>query len=221
MIDVSFLLWTRMHSSMFSIFAFGFTITVGGAQGNLGRELVAQSLQRGWDVVGVVRRPNDPVFMPWRKGWLSPVSDKLEPIRSERLVLTTDTDCGSTDAVVFAFSGKPFGNEGIRQTDVVRRMCDTSPNETRLCFVSAHGTGDSAVNANLGIQVMNKWYLKDVYNAKQSQEDIILQTFNPSLILRPKVLSYENIPLNPLATRRQDLAREILDWVSSSNPGVR
>ena len=60
----------------------GYTISIAGAQGRLGRELVAQSIERGWDVQGVVRRPDDGVPAPVRTGWLEEQAGGPPPPRS-------------------------------------------------------------------------------------------------------------------------------------------
>ena len=194
--------------------ALAYTVTIVGAQGRLGRELAVQSLQRGWDVRGVVRRPHDPLLLPSRRGWLTE-DRELDgvPLLSDRLTLTRNTSC-PTDAVVFAMSARPFASEAEMrvQTEVVRRMCRTPCR--KICLVSAHGAGDSLPGSNVGIQIMHDFYLKEGYAAKEEQEDLVSRVDGAeTLILRPRVLSFQKIPLNPWAVVRSELAAQILDWL--------
>ncbi|OUU50612.1 MAG: hypothetical protein CBC12_05315 [Candidatus Puniceispirillum sp. TMED52] len=199
-----------------------FTVTIAGAHGRLGRELVSQCLQRGWSVNGVVRRPEDPVFAPIRKGWLSP-NEKEDsqriPILSSNLTLTTNTTCKSnTNGIVFVMSARPFSTklEMSVQNEVVRRLCGTarSTNCSKICLVSAFGSGDSLEGSNVGYKIMHDFYLKEGYAAKEEQERIVSKTPDmDTLILRPKVLSFEKIPMNNFAVVRSELAEQILDWL--------
>ena len=59
---------------------------------------------------------------------------------------------------------------------------------------------------------MRNWYLKDVYRAKERQEELInnfeMKNINKK-IYRPKVLSYGETSFE--STPRQELAKEILN----------
>lgn len=80
-------------------------------------------------------------------------------------------------------------------------------------MVSAYGVGDSLKNANIGIQIMSDWYLKDVYKSKNEQEKIVEQLSKSTLIVRPRALSYGTIPFDSFTTPRQNLATTILNWI--------
>lgn len=198
-----------------------YTISIVGAQGRLGRELVAQSLQRGWNVEAVVRRPLDPVLHPVRTGWLSQDgdSDAAVPLSSENLTLTDETSApDGVDAIVFCMSAEPFATrEALRvQTEVVRRMLWTCANDdARVCLVSAYGAGDSLNGSNVGIQFMHAVYLREAYAAKEEQEALVTRRNLTSLILRPRVLSFTQIPFNGICVPRFDLSRRILDWCAA------
>ena len=196
-------------------------IGVVGAHGDLGRELVQQCRDRALTPTAFVRRTDDRVQPPVRAGWLSPDTNnamQLPPFRGLNVKNALDPDPTSTlDAVVFALSGKPFTDD--KTTEVVEHVCATlSPRCRTVCLVSAHGVGDSIDGANTGIQLMRSWYLQSTYKAKEEQETILAtmkerEGENLSvLVVRPKVLSYDTIPLNPAATPRWLLARDILDW---------
>lgn len=211
---------TKMSLALSCITATAYTISIVGAQGRLGRELVAQSLQRGWNVEGIVRRPLDPILQPVKKGWLTPdVNERSEPISSPRLTLTSELDASEADGVVFCMSARPFAprSEMSNQTNVVRAILKTCSHDTRICLVSAYGAGDSLNGSNAGIQFMHSVYLREAYAAKEEQE-ILVSRCNSSLILRPRVLSFSEIPLNPVAVPRFRLASNILDWCETFVP---
>ena len=91
-----------------------------------------------------------------------------------------------------------------------------------MCLVSAHGVGESIEGANAGIQVMRGWYLKGTYAAKEAQEDFLRTMWNGTYaILRPSVLSYEPIPMNPIARTRTSVANEICTWVCGGKNGAQ
>ena len=64
----------------------------------------------------------------------------------------------------------------------------------------------------VGIQAMHAWYLHSTYKAKEEQEALVSALPCETLILRPRVLSYQRVPLNPISTTRRALATRILDW---------
>ena len=217
---------TRMRSillahvlSSFLPMTVSLTVGILGAQGGLGREVVSQCLARGWTVHAYVRRPTDPVLTPVRRGWLSPdpnAARTARPITSERLHLFDSSDgvSGDEDSLVSVMSGSPFSNE-FETVDAFRNACSgVDRSVCRVCLVSAHGVGDSIDGANMGIQVMRDWYLRGTYAAKEAQEDYLRTVWNGTYtILRPRVLSYEPIPMNPIARTRTSVANEICRWV--------
>ena len=215
-------LWRCLLMQISSVM--GMQVGIVGAQGELGRTLVQQCKDRDLTPVAFVRRPQDPIFPPSYSGWLSPAarpedaSTKLPDMRNIERVDTLNLQACCTadiDALIFTMSGKPFENDTTMETFRTLTAAKSERCNT-MCLVSAHGVGDSVVNANVGIKIMRSWYLKDTYASKQQQEDIFAElrrTTNKSLIIvRPKVLSFEPIPFNPSATPRCALARDILDW---------
>jgi hypothetical protein len=192
-------------------------VGVVGAQGGLGRELVEQCVARQWECVAFVRRPYDPILTPARRGWLEPRDELCRP-RNMDLITVRDVRCdGAADcnALVFAMSGKPFMKDD--STKVMEHILGTTlPNGrcTKVVLVSAHGVGDSAKEDELGISVMRNWYLRSAYEEKEHQERLIGSLSCHTLVLRPKVLSYDTIPFNKDATRRKDLSETIMRWAS-------
>lgn len=192
-----------------------YTVTIVGAGGALGRELVQQCRDRDWTPVAVCRTL-EPLLPPVRSGWLTPAvnAPQLPSMVNIDIRLTSDPPAYS-DAVVFALSGKPF----LRDTssDVVRSVLDAT-NCSKIALVSAHGVaGDTSSDANVGITIMRSLYLQSTYEEKRVQESMVMaRTGVTRRIWRPRVLSYDNIPFNPVATPRSVLARRILDWCASA-----
>ena len=191
-------------------------IAIAGAHGGLGRELVRQSVEKNWETIGFVRR-SDPILQPFRNGWLQDPGTEQSVINSTNLkvllyesLLTERTIY--YDYLVFCLSGSPFQKD---ETDLlVDFMCKRLPVTCeKVCLVSAYGVGDSKDGANMGIQIMSDWYLKDVYRAKNQQENIVSSLLDKeTIILRPNALSYGEVPFNKFCVPRQVLAKEILDW---------
>ena len=191
-------------------------IAVVGAQGRLGRELVQQSLSRGWSTVAVVRRPWDPVFRPVRRGGLSPDahdSARVIPMQSRGLsVQSSLDDCPRCEAVVIAIGEGPFHQDDGAKT--VRRICATLPETcSHVCLVSAYGVADSLKGSGIGIKVMSAAYLRSNYASKAEQERIVSSCrADQTLIVRPRALVHRSgMPL--IGPSRRELASEILDWV--------
>lgn len=186
---------------------FAYTVAIAGVRGGLGRELAAQSIDRGCDVVGIVREDvTSPVMRPCRIGWLDELVPNTTPLTGVHLT-TAPT---KYDALVLAMSGKPFAPDDAHRT--TRALLATLPDTcTDVVLVSAHGVGDSIENANAGIRLMRSVYLRSTYASKQIQEELVRALPVRTRILRPKVLSYGAIPFNTIATTREALARDILD----------
>jgi nucleoside-diphosphate-sugar epimerase len=197
-----------------------------GAHGYLGREVVSQCLSRQWDVTAYVRRPNDPVLSPLRRGWLDPhpvAVRAARPMTSPHLrVRSADDPSGTEDVLVSVVSGRPFADESST-VDTFVSLCESLTGKSaRVCLVSAHGVGDSVEDANAGIQIMRDWYLRSTYAAKEAQEKYLRTTFwGDTLVLRPRVLSFEPVPFNPVARPRAAVAREICRWIAHGSDTTR
>lgn len=194
-----------------------YTIAILGGHGALGRELAVQSLEKKWNTLSVVRR-DDPVFEPFRGGWLYDESLENKEIQDDNHYILNYEDIfrNDYDALIIAVSGKPFEDNDM---SVIKRVLDNiSTKCTKICLISAHGVGDSIRKSNLGIKMMKNWYLKSTYQAKTDLEKYVNEKKDRCeiSILRPKVLSYGKIPMNPEATPRQILAENILTWIETS-----
>lgn len=194
-----------IHSAVLS-----FTVAIAGANGDLGRELVQQTLERNWNCLAITR--NKPLYYPFRGGWLSNDESKLYPVEDDKLLNVNYTQLPKAyDALVISLGNKPFIKDDSYLT--CEHLVKTLPSECqKICLVSAHGVGDSINDSNFGIKAMRGWYLRQVYESKRLQEDMISALNDvETIVMRPKVLSYGTIPFNSIHTSREKLAREILD----------
>ena len=82
-----------------------------------------------------------------------------------------------------------------------------------ISLVSAFGVGDSIKDGNLGIQIMDNFYLKDVYRSKNVQEEIVknMDSRLKKYIYRPRALSFGKTVLD--STPRKELANTILKTI--------
>ena len=199
--------------NIISIWSVSFTIGIAGARGGLGKELVRQSLDKKWNVIGLTKDDkNSPVLHPYRTGWLS---DKLlEPIQEPIDFKYFNENC-QYDALVISLSATPF--EKDYSCDATKTILSNISNRCKkIVLLSADGVGDSLNGNNIGIQVMEKLYLREVYKNKNLQEEIV-NTYKDKMqisILRPKVLSYGKIPFNTIATPREVIANQIIDFIA-------
>tara|TARA_B100001057_G_scaffold326252_1_gene326452 strand:- start:8349 stop:8987 length:639 start_codon:yes stop_codon:yes gene_type:complete len=190
----------------------GFNLCVVGANSGLGRELIYQKLEQNEKVLALTNSSRQ-LRIPYRGGGMNNRKNNLF-ISSENLKI----DCYENfnnynfENIVFTLGAKPFETD---YSDLITEniLNNIEHNIKSITLVSADGVGDSLNDNNLGIKVMNNWYLKDVYRAKNRQEEIVeeyakknnIKTF----IMRPKALSYG---INMYAARsRETYAREILD----------
>jgi hypothetical protein len=70
--------------------------------------------------------------------------------------------------------------------------------------------GMYGVIEGIGIQGMKDFYLKEVYRSKAEQEDM-LKDMESSLILRPKVLTYDNTTSLSRGVSRKMLAQKMIE----------
>ena len=191
--------------------SFHFDIAVIGASGNLGREIVYQSISEyDKNVIGLTSKPTI-FYKPCRTNSFNP-SDKQVEFKSSKLVLDNYWNHihDNYKHLILCTSAKPF--EKDYSDELLKNFLD---NLSQLCesisLVSAFGTGDSLKDGNVGIQVMDNFYLKDVYRAKNVQEQLLSSYSDKNVkkfVYRPKALSYGKTFIQ--STPRYTLAKEIL-----------
>lgn len=193
--------------------AFKFDIAVVGASGNLGRELVYQSIVNyNANVLGLTTQKSV-FYKPARLDSFNSYNKKKE-FKSTKLVLenywTHITD--DYDHIVFCTSAKPFQKDYSAEL-FNKFLYNLSPMCKSISLVSAFGAGESIKEGNLGIKIMDNFYLKDVYRSKNNQETI-LENYDKNLkkyVYRPKALSFGKTLLD--STPRETLAQNILESI--------
>ena len=196
-------------------------VCVVGANSGLGKELIYQSaIDRNNTVLGLYST-YDNVIMPYRGGGLEEKTENLEPIKSDNIILESYWDDTHIDYehIIFCTSSKPF-TEDYSDKLTEKYLQKLSDKCKTISLISAYGVGDSKEKSSLGIKLMDAIYLKDVYRAKNIQEDLINYNSNvrsgkiKKFIYRPKVLSYGKNPFIQ-STSREELAKKILNNIFS------
>lgn len=199
-------------SSLLSLsYSFVYDLCVVGATGGLGRELIYQTIIKKKSVLALTCNTNNKIYLPYRADSFN----YKETNESMSGNIDIDTYWGDNTYqykhIVFCTSAGPFEND---YSDIItKKITSNLPEQCHsISLVSAYGAGNSIEGANVGIQVMNDVYLKDVYRAKNIQEDII-NCYNErnicKYIYRPNALSYGKTFLQSVS--RADFAERILD----------
>lgn len=188
-----------------------FTVAVVGAEGGLGRELVQQSVDRGWRCLAGTTKECRRIQSPYREEEaISPPSYLVGG--KDSLVVTTPEQIRSFyafDSLLFAHDCG--GDDTGRADSVVRRMCYwLPPSCKRVGMVSYHGL-DEARRSQLPLS-----WLKERYASKWRQESVLDDLESEGRVLtrvwRERSLSY-GTSASSLSTPRQSLAAKMLDWV--------
>lgn len=218
---------------LFNIFQSGncyFDICIVGASSGLGKELVYQSLYNKNLRVLATTNNLDGVKIPFRGGGLNDNLDSPIIVDNNLRIENYWKDINyiyDYKNIVFTTSSRPFKDD--YSYFLTKKFLDNLSADCKsISLVSAYGVGDSLEGANAGIRIMENFYLKKVYEAKNKQEEIIKQykrnvdnIKNPYYfnkiknitikknIYRPKVLTYGENRFN--GQSREDLAKKILD----------
>lgn len=198
----------------FVLHIYGLKVCVVGGSSSLGREIIYQGLNDfNYNMIGVTESP-DKVCVPYRGKGLNEKAVKQRIIDKRLMLIHYSQAPQSYDAVIFTIGGSAFEKSDYSDK-ITKTYLESLPNQCKtIILISAYGVGNSIQNANLGIVSMRNWYLKDVYRAKEKQEELV-NSFDrkgvKKLIYRPKVLSYGNTSFD--STPRQKLARLILEQI--------
>ncbi len=191
--------------------AFKFDIAIVGASGNLGKELVYQSIVDYDKTVLGLTSKNNMFYKPSRINSFN-AKDTNEEFKNTNLVLQNYWDHITDDYenIVFCTSAKPFQKDYSTEL-FIKFLCHLSPKCKSISLVSAFGAGESIEEGNLGIQLMDRFYLKDVYKSKNNQEQL-LKNYEKNIkkiVYRPKALSFGKTFLESIP--REKLASDILN----------
>ena len=195
----------------FLLDVYSYNICVVGAGSGLGREIVYQGLKNKNFKVLALTGKNKAIYEPFRGDGFNDIAD-TSPIIDTKLKIDNywKNITDDYENIIFCTGCGPFErdySDGLME----KILINLSPKCKSISLVSAYGVGESLKKSNVGIEIMNSWYLKDAYRAKNEQEKF-LESFNGNIkknLYRPKALSYGNTFLE--STSRFDLACEILD----------
>ena len=194
-----------------------FKLCVVGGSSGLGKELIYEGLSKKYKILALSNNPSN-IKVPYRGGGLK--EKDSENSYNKNLLLNKNLKIDNYnnfnkyfyENMVFTLGSGPFEKD---YSDIITKNILKEKNLClkKIILISAEGVGNSLENSNLGIKVMNNWYLQDVYRAKNEQEKIILDYKNKNNleveIIRPKALSYGQ---NIFSIKsREKLAKEILD----------
>ena len=194
-----------------------FNICVIGSSSGLGKEIICQSLEKNINVLALTNNP-DKIYYPFRGKGLDENYKSKTLINNPKLVIDNYNNNNKYlyENLIFTTGAKPFQNDYSYEL-TKKILSQKKPILKNIILISAFGVGDTLDNANIGIKIMNNWYLKNVYEAKNKQENFLKNYINQNshinlTILRPKVLSYGENIYN--GKSRQNLAKEIIDNLS-------
>jgi hypothetical protein len=189
---------------------YAYDIAIVGASGRLGRELVYQSTKNmNKKVIGYTSNPHY-IYEPYRANGYNEENKGIE-YKSSNLDLYNYWKPLNQDYehLIFCTSAMPF--EDDYSDKLFNKFFNQISNKCKsISFVSANGVGDTLENSNIGIKIMNNWYLKDVYRAKNKIEDILIKYNGPMeiYIYRPRALSHGDTMLSSVS--RKNMAKTIL-----------
>ena len=190
--------------------SYAYDIAIVGASGRLGRELVYQSTKNmNKKVIGYTSNPHY-IYEPYRGNGYNEENKGIE-YKSSNLVLYNYWKPVNQDYehLIFCTSAMPF--EDDYSDKLFNKFFNQISNKCKsISFVSANGVGDTLENSNMGIKIMNNWYLKDVYRAKNKIEDILVKYNGPIeiYIYKPEALSHGDTILSSVS--RKSMAKTIL-----------
>ena len=209
-------------SKIFKIFIFSLTFTysyayqlcVVGASSGLGKELVYQGIDRNIDILALTSS-TQPFTKPCRINSFTEIKNQ-EPFYHPNIKKENywnDLSRFNYDHLVLTTGSKPFEND--YSDKLFQKILENLSSQCKsISIVSAYGVGDSIINSNQGIKIMNAWYLKDTYRAKNKLEQLLNNYSAPiqKYVYRPKALSYGETFVNSIS--RKKLAKDILDQLN-------
>tara|TARA_B100000795_G_C22761042_1_gene423600 strand:+ start:86 stop:703 length:618 start_codon:yes stop_codon:yes gene_type:complete len=194
-----------------------YNLCVVGSKSGLGRELIYQGLEENKSVLGLSKN-NMKVMVPYRGGGLD-WKNTFEYIENRNL----QTDIYDNnykynyENIVFTTSGKPFEDDySAELTEMILFNNNKKQDLKNIVLISAFGAGETLEDANVGIKLMNNWYLNSVYASKNAQEKLLHKYKEKNddvnlIILRPEVLSYGKSIY--ASKSREVLAKEIIEML--------
>ena len=191
--------------------ALNYNLCVIGATSSLGKEIIYRAInEKNANVLALSSSPNSVIYKPYRGNGFNEGSTAEFKHKNFRVDSYWNYITDTYDNIVFCTSAKPFKKD--YSDKLIDKYLNILPENCKnIVLVSAYGVGNSITNANVGIKIMDSLYLKDVYRAKNYQENS-LNMYKGSvrkLIYRPKALSYGKTVLQ--STSRYELAGQIIN----------
>ena len=196
-----------------------YKLAVFGATSGLGKEIVYQAAHDLNISVLALSGLNKPLTIPCRINSFQEIHNQppfFNP-NVKREIYWNNLSCYDYENAVFTTGAAPFKDD--YSDKLMAKVITNLPKSCKnIILVSAYGVGNSLKKEDIGINIMNNWYLKNVYKAKNKQEEIlnldVVKKKYPNLkvnIFRPKALSYGVTSLP--STTRQDLAKKIINTI--------
>ena len=198
--------------STLPIISSSYKICIVGASSGLGKELVYQSTNKSDIEIIALSNSYKEFEIPCRvDSFQEPSNYQKETFEDPAIIRGNyweNINDLNYEHLILTTSAKPF--EKDYSDELTQKFIDNLSTKCKsISLISAYGAGDSLNVYEPGISIMNSWYLKDVYRAKNNQENILNQLNDVSVkIYRPKALSYGKTLLNSIS--RQKLAQIIL-----------
>ena len=189
-----------------------YKICIVGASSGLGKELIYQSTNKSDIEIIALSNSYKEFEIPCRvDSFQEPFDYQKETFEDPSIIRGNyweNINDLNYDHLILTTGAKPF--EKDYSDELTQKFIDNLSTKCKsISLISAYGVGDSLNAYEPGISIMNAWYLKDVYRAKNNQENLLNQLDDVSIkIYRPKALSYGKTLLNSIS--RQKLAQIIL-----------
>ena len=196
-----------------------FKLCVVGSTSGLGRELVYQGAHDKNMSVLALSGSNNVQTIPCRVNSFRDIRNQppfFNP-NVERGNYWQDSSRYDYETLVFTTGAAPFKSD-YSHTLMAKFMPILPKSCNHVILISAYGLDKDISYYEHNNEIVNSWYLRNVYEVKQVQEALLeLNIFKkkyPNLktsIYRPRALTYG--PTTGSAISRQDLAKQILDAI--------
>lgn len=176
------------------------TIAVFGASGLTASECVYQALENGDNVVGLTRTPSNLVIpqgsggdtagKPVTSPNLTMIAGSVTNVADVAKVFSTDNPI---DGVIIALGGKTSDVGETMLTDgttnIIKAMKDAGVK--RYSVVTSIGAGDSKDQAPFFFKILMMTAMKKIFNDKNNQEQVVMDSGLDYCIVRPGGLTVE------------------------------
>lgn len=183
----------------------GKTIAIFGASGLTSSECIYQALQNGDQVIGLTRNPSSLVQPAGSAG--SSAGMPFEPNPNlvvlpgsvtdyknvQQVFKTAQSQGKKIDGVIVSLGGKTKDVGETMLTDGTKNVIQAMKENgvKRLAVVTSIGTGDSKDQAPFFFKILMATAMKKIFNDKNNQEQVVMQSGLEYCIVRPGGLTVE------------------------------